>query len=114
MHSSGTGSFLCMVAGVYSFNISSQVIGTSGTNSVMIRGTQNGVEIPGSQTYEALLLNTAVQSVRQAFMANFAVGDTFAFQFAGTNTSVTLTTADFTPPSVAVTPSASLSIIKVA
>ena len=91
-------SFIAHVAGTYMILISSEVQAIGGSNEVMLRGTLNGVEIPGSQIYSDIQSSASTQLISRQFMVTVAVGDVFESQFAGTDTSVQLVASSFSPP----------------
>lgn len=110
LHTASTAQFTCQNAGVYLFTIASEVRAIGGSRAVMLRGTRNGTEIPGSQVYADIQSSATTQLISRTFTSPFNAGDVFVFQFAGNSTSVTLTTGNFNPPGATTTPSASLNI----
>lgn len=82
-HAAGSADFTATVAGTYMVNLTARVAKSGGSNTtISLRGTLNGTEIAGSQSYGSAIASTG-DTLSGNFIINIGVGDILRVQMTG-------------------------------
>ena len=92
---SGNNGFIAGLTGTYVLTMSTRVKSTKDNTAIMTRVLVNGVEVPGSQAYLAIVSSSCPDNIVKKVMIKVNTGNVVKIQFAANSSGIKLTPMDF-------------------